>query len=48
MYDRTRRVTMGKAKIYMTKELSPEAVLKRYDAVGKELQGARADYFVTR
>lgn len=39
MYDQTRRVTMGKAKVYMTKELTPEAVLKLYDAVGKELGG---------
>lgn len=30
---------MGKSKVYITKEITPEAVLKLYDVPGKELSG---------
>ncbi len=30
---------MGKSKVFFTKEITPEAVLKLYDALGIELSG---------
>ena len=30
---------MGKAKVYFTKEITPEAMIKMYEAMGVELTG---------
>ena len=30
---------MEKAKVYFTKEITPESIVKMYEAVGKELPG---------
>ena len=38
-YERKVGTVMGKAKVYFTREITPEAMVRMYEAMGVELPG---------